>query len=111
MQSNTYLHKNTRTGVISLSLQGNICGKDALALKETLLKLLKEGNRFVVVQAEQVAEFDLVAMNVLITMLKQFRDKKGELYLMYEKNGSVAEWLRLTKFDSFFSAVPKNLIA
>lgn len=110
MQNQVNIQRNTRTGVIDITISGNLCGKEAVAFKTILSDILKQGNRFVVIRTEEVKNIDLTAVNVCVTMLKQFRDVKGELYLNYAPKTQIADWLHLTKFHTLFNAIPSNLI-
>lgn len=110
MQTKYQINKSQRTGIITLTMGLSFCGKEALEIRKVLENLLKEGNRFVYINAENVENTDLTGINVLAGMLKKFRDNKGELFLTCRNKSSMNEWLHLTKFGKLFQSINDNLI-
>ena len=88
--------------VVILDLSGRITmGEGTVMLRDTLQKLLAEGDRKFLVNLEAVDYIDSSGLGVLVSLSKKIREQGGELRLA-NLNDDLKTLFELTKLDTLF---------
>jgi anti-sigma B factor antagonist len=76
------VQQHEREGVVVLDLEGAVVlGPEDSLLRETLLALLKDGRRNVILNLSGVSEIDSAAFGTLVYCAERFREAGGRLVL------------------------------
>lgn len=86
--------------VVVLNLQGNLMGgPEAVALNETINRLLDEGALKLVINLEQVERVNSSGLGILIKALTTYKTNGGDLKLA-QVSPKIAGLLAITKLDT-----------
>src|SRR5262245_21761385 len=99
------LHKTSRLDdVVSLDLSGRITiGEVSVTLRDTLQKLLSDGDRKFLVNLEAVDYIDSSGLGELVTAFTTVRNQQGQLKLL-NLTRRVRDLLQITKLLTVFES-------
>jgi anti-sigma B factor antagonist len=85
-----------------VDLDGKITiGKGDVTLRETVLGLLGDGSRKILLNLESVSYMDSAGIGEVVACLKRVNDKEGRIKLL-NPSGKVYDALQMTKLDQIF---------
>lgn len=91
------------TRMITVHLAGRIDAFNVGEVRDHFTALLNEGGTRFVIDLSDVAFLDSAGMAALVSLLKQARQRGGDVSLVWPQLEGAKRILRLTKFDRVFT--------
>ena len=89
--------------LVTLSPQGNLDIFSAQKFREQVKKVIENGARYLVLDLSQTPFLDSAGMAVLVSALKECRQRGGDVCMVWPQAEPVKRILALTKFDRVFA--------
>lgn len=93
----------------SIELEDRVDTFSAPDLRDFFAELLEKGVKDFTVNLEKVSFLDSAGLAALVQLLKNAREKGGDVTLILPKDENVQRIFRLTKFDRVFKIAPSSV--